>query len=566
MPSDMFCFQCEQTEGGTGCSTIGVCGKTPEVAHLQDLLIHFTKGISMYANRAAKLDASARDPVVDRFVLDAMFSTLTNVNFDEARFHDYLEQAMDIREKAKALWTTAAEAQGLEASELDGPATDALPTDHDARTEMGKHVGVAARRSVTDQNIFALQELSTYALKGASAYFCHAALLGATDPKISADLMELLDNLTQERTLDECLSDVLKTGELNLRVLDALDRGSSEKYGNPVPTQVSCVPVPGKAILVSGHDLTDMEGILAATAGTGINVYTHGELLPAHAFPGLKEKYPHLVGHYGSAWQNQQFEFRSFPGPIIMTTNCIIEPRRSYRYRIFTRHVTGWPGVTHLETDADYAKVVDSALKEDGFTEDDVADHVGPKSMTTGFHHSTVLALAPAVLEAINEGKLKRFFVIGGCDGSETERSYFTDLANATPAESVVLTLGCGKFRINNQKIAEETVPGTGLPRLLDVGQCNDAYSAIRIAAGLADALKTDVTKLPLSFGVSWFEQKAVAVLTTLLHLGMTDIRLGPNLPAFLTPDVLQVLVDKFGIKLPAEDARDDVEQMMKGH
>eukprot|EP01083_Nonionella_stella_P074995 203612_1 len=531
--SPMFCYQCEQTEGGTGCVEVGVCGKTPEVAGLQDLLVDRVKQISSAAVLARSQGKSSR--TIDRFVTLALFSTLTNVNFDENRFVEYLRQAAEIQDQADVLATgcNSGLAKSFDAYSLH---------------ENIEAVGVQDRRVGVDPNIFAVQELTMYGIKGLAAYCHHAEMLGAEDDAIYADIHELLASLTEVPSLDTAVSFAMKAGEVNLRVLAMLDEAHRKKFGEPSPTPVSMRPVPGKCILVSGHDIQYLSDLLEATKDTGINVYTHGELLSAHGYPKLRETYSHLAGHFGGPWQLQKLEFRSFPGPIIMTTNCLMEPRRSYKNRLFTMGPTAWPGVKHISGN-DFSDVIARANEEKGFSKmDEMYDDLTgalPASVTTGFGHTFVLGLADKILEAIKAGDIKRFYVIGGCDGSEAERSYFTELARSTPKESVILTMGCGKYRLNHLQLGEVA----GLPRVLDMGQCNDAYGAVKVAMGLAEALNTDIQHLPISYAVSWFEQKAVAILLTLLHLNVQNIHLGPKLPAFLTDDVLAVLVEKFGIK-----------------
>lgn len=550
----MFCFQCEQTENGTGCTVVGNCGKTPDVAALQDLLIHALKGLSMYAHRARLLGGVDHD--IDRFVPHVMFTTLTNVNFDPDRFVDYLREVEKMRDKAKALYEAKCKEAGKTPEKLSGPYVTWSfneRLDVDSLANKGKAVGVLARKKELGEDIAGLVELITYGLKGYAAYTDHARVLGRESDDVYAFFYEALDKLAQPNpALGDLLALALKVGEYNLKTLANLDSGNTGRFGNPTPTKVRTTPVKGKCIVVSGHDLPDLELVLKQTEGKGINVYTHGELLPAHGYPQLK-KYKHLVGNYGGAWQNQKSEFAEFPGAILMTTNCIIEPRKSYKGRIFTRSAVGWPGVKHLEGD-DLQTLIDAALEEEGFTEDSPAAYT-----TTGFGHNAVLGVAPAVIEAVKTGKIKHFFLIGGCDGAAGERNYFKEVALNTPKDSVILTLACGKYRFNKLEFGDIG----GIPRLLDVGQCNDAYGAVQIAVALAKAFNTDVNSLPLSFVVSWFEQKAVAVLLSLLYLGIKDIRLGPHLPAFVTPAALQILNQKFGLRPIGTNVQEDIKQML---
>lgn len=548
----MFCFQCEQTREGKGCKTIGVCGKTPEVAGLQDILIEACKGISAYATRAYDLGAP-NDRQLDNWVLGALFSTVTNVNFDADRFTmEFLSQADSMMIRARTMYEAACLRTGKKpqdlTSEVINPehlrlksSKDMSPSDFlDYVHQHAKELGVLAHKeSLANDDIASLHELILYGLKGTAAYCHHAEVLGQENDEIYKDFHKILDFLGSKRpkTIDELLGMALHVGQLNLKVMEILDKGATEKYGHPEPTKVRVTTIKGKCILVSGHDLKDLEEVLKQTEGKGINVYTHGELLPAHGYPQLK-KYKHLVGNYGSAWQMQKLEFAMFPGPILMTTNCIIEPRKSYKDRIFTRSVVGWPGVNHINN-FDFTPLIESALKHEGFKSDETAQYT-----TTGFGRNAVLGVADKIVDAVKAGKLKHFFLIGGCDGSEGERNYFKEMALNAPKDTAILTLACGKYRFNKFEFGDIE----GIPRLIDIGQCNDTYSAIQIASALAKAFGTTVNGLPLSFSVSWFEQKAVAVLLTLLSLGIKNIYLGPNLPAFVTPNVLNVLVEKFQI------------------
>eukprot|EP01059_Diplonema_ambulator_P022667 TRINITY_DN37_c0_g1_i2.p1 TRINITY_DN37_c0_g1~~TRINITY_DN37_c0_g1_i2.p1 ORF type:complete len:611 (+),score=257.56 TRINITY_DN37_c0_g1_i2:53-1834(+) len=533
----MFCYQCEQTNQGTGCDRIGMCGKRPRVAILQDLTVHIAKGISQYAHAARKLNPSASSPEIDRFVLDSLFATMTNVNNDRARFVTYVKEAVDMLEKAKALYKQAG---GTET--LKGPAEWSTTTfDEEVLSEMAEEVGVLNRALAYDEDTFSLIELITYGVKGMAAYAHHAMVQGKESDDIYAGIHMLLSEICDPNaSVATLLPLALKAGEINVGVMALLENAHISSYGVPTPKQVNTTPIPGKCILVSGHDIQDMFNILKQTEGTGINVYTHGELLPAHGYPEL-QKFPHFAGHYGGAWQKQRIDFNDFPGAIVMTTNCMIEPKSSYKKRIFTRQTVGWPGIPHI-TGNDYSEVIKCALACDGFKEG-APGKTGP--MTTGFGADAILANAETVVNAIKNGDIKHFYVIGGCDGRESSRSYFTDLAKAVPKDSVILTLGCGKFRFNTEDFGDIG----GVPRLLDVGQCNDAYGAVRVALALKDALGvSSVNDLPISFGVSWFEQKAVAVLLSLLYLDVKNIHLGPRLPAFVTPNVLDVLVKTYGI------------------
>jgi len=545
----MFCYQCEQTAKGTGCTARGVCGKDPETAALQDLLVYATKGLSMYAHRAREL--GVRDREIDVFTIEALFSTVTNVNFDPERLRGLLVRAVELRDKAKRLYEDACKEAGGTPETLTGPADWTPAGDLAGLVEQGEAVSIAVRKETLGEDMTGLQELLTYGLKGMAAYADHAQILGQEDDAVYAFFHEALNSLTEAHTVEEMTGMVLRCGEVNLRVMELLDEANTGAYGQPVPTPVRIEPVKGKAILVSGHDLKDLEALLEQTEGKGINVYTHGEMLPAHGYPELK-KYEHLVGNYGGAWQDQRKEFDAFPGAILMTTNCIQNPREAYKGRIFTTGLVAWPGVVHI-SDGNFAPVIEAALGADGFEED------GPdQSILVGFGHDAVLGVADKVIEAVQSGAIKHFFLIGGCDGARTGRNYYTELAQAVPQDSVILTLACGKYRFNKLDFGEIG----GIPRLLDIGQCNDAYSAIQIAVALANAFDTDVNSLPLSLVLSWYEQKAVCILLTLLHLGIRNMRLGPSLPAFVTPPVLNVLVENFNIA-PISTVQEDLQAML---
>jgi len=550
----MFCYQCEQTAKGTGCTTSGACGKDARTSDLQDLLIYAVMGISMYAHRAREI--GAKDKAIDRFTIEALFSTVTNVNFDTERLAALIKEAAVVRDNAKKLYEGACscEGSGRKTEVLDGPAVWLAREGLENLLKQARSVGIEAMAKAHGADITGLENLLIYGLKGVAAYADHAMILGKEDDDVYAFFHEALDFLAKkDPSVDKLLGMCLKCGEVNLKVMELLDSANTGAYGNPVPTSVRTEPVKGKAILVSGHDLKDLDALLKQTEGKGINIYTHGEMLPAHGYPELK-KYKHLAGNYGGAWQDQQKEFESFPGAILMTTNCIQKPRNSYSGRIFTSGLVAWPGVTHIKN-RDYTPVVKAALSAEGFTED------GPgKTITVGFGHNAVLGVADKVIDAVKAGKIRHFFLIGGCDGAKSGRNYYTEFAQAVPNDCVILTLACGKYRFNKLDFGDIG----GIPRLLDCGQCNDAYSAIKIAVALAGAFKTDVNSLPLSLILSWYEQKAVCILLTLLHLGIRNIRLGPSLPAFVTPPVLKVLVDKFNI-MPISSAREDLEAILKG-
>jgi hydroxylamine reductase len=547
----MYCFQCEQTAKGTGCSVAGVCGKNAQTASLQDLLVHATKGISMYAHRAAEL--GKRDPEIDVFVAEALFTTVTNVDFDPLRLQETLRKASKIRDKAKLLYEKACVEIDKAPEVLSGPAAWDLVDDLDGMIEQGDAVSILGRRVLIGEDRSGLQELILYGLKGTASYLDHAQVLGKDDPELYLTLHETLDFLTQEDpALDDLVGWALKVGELNLKVMALLDAANTDAYGHPEPTAVRITPVKGKAILVSGHDLKDLEMLLKQTEGKGINVYTHGEMLPCLAYPGLK-KYKHLVGNYGGAWQDQRKEFEAFPGSILMTTNCIQKPKEEYQARIFTTGLVAWPDVTHIGSDKDFSIVIEAALAAPGFVNDEPE-----KTIMIGFARNAVLGVADKVIEAVKGGAIRHFFLVGGCDGAKPGRNYYTDFAQQVPDDCVILTLACGKFRFNKLEFGDIG----GIPRLLDVGQCNDAYSAIQIALALAEAFDCEVNELPLSMILSWYEQKAVTILLTLLYLGIKDIRLGPTLPAFVTPAVLQVLVDNFNI-MPITTPEEDLKTIL---
>ena len=548
---DMFCYQCEQTAKGTGCTAQGVCGKDPQTAALQDLLVYALKDVARYAYSACQLGARDRD--IDVFTVEAFFSTLTNVNFDPAGFQEFLKQAAKTKEKARGLYENAAKSAGKSPQTFTCPVTWWERTDDLAElVRKGQAVSVQNRIGKLGEDAAGLQELITYGLKGAAAYLDHARILGKENDGVYASLYEMLDYLSDEPTdAAELLQRALKCGEINLKSMELLDSANTGAYGHPEPTKVRVTPVKGKCIVVSGHDLKDLDELLKQTRGKGIDVYTHGEMLPCNAYPALK-KYKHLVGNYGGAWQEQRKEFDEFPGAILMTTNCLQKPKDSYRNRIFTSGVVGWPGVVHI-SDRDFTPVINAALAQPGFAGDAPEEFI-----TVGFARNTVLGVADKVVQLVKDGKIRRFFLIGGCDGAKPGRNYYTEFAQKVPADCVILTLACGKYRFNKLRFGAID----GIPRLLDCGQCNDAYSAIQIAVALAKVFNCGVNDLPLSLVLSWFEQKAVAILLTLLYLGVRNIRIGPSLPAFVRPAALNILVDKFNIK-PIGDVDKDLAEML---
>ncbi|MFH0800846.1 MAG: hydroxylamine reductase [bacterium] len=546
----MFCFQCEQTAQGSGCTVAGVCGKSPEAAFLQDALLYAVKGISMYAARAGK--AGMRNRETDVFVIEALFSTITNVNFDPEALRGRIITAGQMKEKARLLYEEALKKEGRTPEALPEPASWIVPQTMEELLEKGKAVNAATRFPALGEAIAGLQEMVLYGLKGMAAYADHAQILGVEDEGVYLFFHQALSRLAENpSSADELLGLALRVGEMNIRVMELLDRANTGAYGAPVPTAVRITPRSGKAILVSGHDLKDLEELLKQTEGRGINVYTHGEMLPAHGYPALK-KYSHLAGNYGSAWQNQREEFDRFPGSILMTTNCIQKPKNSYMGRIFTCGLVRYPGVTHIEN-RNFKQVIEAALQAEGFPQDEAE-----KTILVGFGHGAVLGVADKVVEAVKSGAIRHFFLIGGCDGAKPGRNYYTEFAQMVPKDSVILTLACGKYRFNTMDF------GTigGLPRLLDIGQCNDAYSAIKIASALAGVFHTDVNGLPLSLILSWYEQKAVVILLSLLSLGIKNIRLGPSLPAFIKPAVYEILREKFNI-MPISTPKEDLEAIL---
>lgn len=535
----MFCVQCEQTirtPAGNGCSYAqGMCGKTAETSDLQDLLIAALQGLSAWALQARALGIIDHD--VDSFSPRAFFSTLTNVNFDSERIIGYARDTIALRD------SLAVRCRLLDASvQVDHPLAQLQLAGNDmpALLQQAAQFALNKDKAEVGDDIHGLRMLCLYGLKGAAAYMEHAHVLGQFDNQIYADYHAFMAWLgTQPSDLDTLLNNSMAIGKMNFSVMAILDRGETSAFGDPQPTTVNVRPVAGKAILISGHDLKDLRLLLEQTAGTGINVYTHGEMLPAHGYPELK-KFPHLVGNYGSGWQNQQTEFAKFPGSIVMTSNCIIDPNVGhYGDRIWTRSIVGWPGVNHLEGD-DFSTVIAQAQQLAGFPYSEIEQLI-----TVGFGRQVLLSAADTVVDLVVQKKLRHVFLVGGCDGSRDERSYFTDFARSVPQDCLIMTLGCGKYRFN--KLDFGTLEG--LPRLLDVGQCNDAYSAVMLAVKLAEKVGGTVNDLPLSLVLSWFEQKAIVILLTLLSLGVKNIVTGPSAPAFLTDNLLAVLNDKFGLR-----------------
>ncbi len=535
----MFCNQCEQTAKGTGCTQLGVCGKQPDVSALQDLLIYACQGLSVVAHEAAK--KGIQDKETDLFLYKAVFSTLTNVNFDAGRFPALINKAVELR-------TCMIARAGALGAISDCPCLKFTPAgDLAGLVKQGEEHPITALDPNAD--IASLKQTVIYGIKGVAAYADHAALLGQYDPSVAAYIYEAFAAvLRTDLDLGAWVDLAMRCGKANLKAMELLDAGNTGTYGHPTPTAVPIGHRKGKCILVSGHDLKDLETLLKQTEGKGIDIYTHGEMLPTHSYPKLKA-YKHFYGHYGTAWQNQIKEFAEFPGAVLMTTNCIQKPAQSYLANIFTTGLVGWPGAVHVGNE-DFSAVIKKALELPGFTDD-----VDRGTVNVGFARNTVMSVAPTVIEAVKAGKIRHFFLVGGCDGAKPGRNYYTEFVEKAPKDTIILTLACGKFRFFDKQLGDIG----GIPRLLDVGQCNDAYSAIQIAVALAGAFNCGVNDLPLSLILSWYEQKAVAILLTLLSLGIKNIRLGPSLPAFITPNVLAFLVENFSIKpitTPDEDLK----------
>lgn len=538
----MFCNQCEQTTRGDVCHQWGACGKSPEVDALQDLLVHCLRGLSQIALQAKSLGINTRD--TDEFTCEMLFSTLTNVNFTTSDFIAFVNRAIAVRESLKLKIQALGNKVVVSTINSFNPAISL--TD---QIQQGKNLEFEfISQSANNVDIFSLKLTVLYGLKGLAAYAFHALELNQHDESLYTFCHEVLANLDdQDKTLQDWLNLALKVGEMNLKAMQLLDAGNTETFGHPTPTPVNLGHIKGKAILVSGHDLLALKAILEATAGTEIKVYTHGELLPAHGYPKLKAKYPHLYGHYGTAWQNQTHEFEHFPGAIAMTTNCLVPPHETYKNKVFTLGPVGYPGLQHLSI-SDVSPIINKALELPGFT-----DEENKGIVTTGFARNAVLGVAETVIDAVKSGDIKHFFLVGGCDGAKPGRNYYSDLVEQVPNDCVVLTLGCGKFRFFDKQLGDIG----GIPRLLDVGQCNDAYSAIQIAVALANAFEVGVNELPLSMIISWYEQKAIAVLLTLLHLGIQNIRIGPTLPAFLSANVIKLLSETYHLQLITTPEKD---------
>ncbi len=536
MEQQMFCYQCEQTAGCSGCvGNIGVCGKSADVANLQDKLTGALIGLARATEGKTTGEQGLRAETF-RMITEGLFATITNVSFDA----EAIQNMIDKVEKEKNRLSPGCGACGTPCGKTNDYTLDNLWQ--------------------AEEDIRSLKSLILFGIRGMAAYAYHALMLGYTDEEINLFFCEALYKIGYEETKEELLHTVLRVGEINLKCMALLDRANTESYGTPEPATVPLCVEKGPFIVVTGHDLKDLKMLLEQTEGKGVNIYTHGEMLPAHAYPELK-KYKHLKGNYGTAWQNQQKEFDGLPGALLFTTNCLMPPKDSYRDRVFTTEVVAFPGCVHIEEmpdgSKDFSPVIEKALALGGFAETmEFTGINGGKEVTTGFSHAAILSHADTVVEAVREGKIRHFFLVAGCDGAKPGRNYYTEFVKQTPEDSIVLTLACGKFRFNDLALGEIG----GLPRLMDMGQCNDAYGAIRVAVSLAEAFGCTVNELPLSFVLSWYEQKAVCILLTLLHLGIKNIRLGPSLPAFLSPNILQFLVENYGIgpiTTPEEDLRE---------
>lgn len=527
----MFCFQCEQTAGCTGCTgNTGVCGKKADTAQLQDELTGALIGLARAVD-----DISAVSKKTWQTIIEGLFTTITNVSFDNAAIEDMIQKV-----------------RAEKASLAGGCNKCQSPCGRTAEYDMQQLWNA-------DEDIRSLKSLILFGIRGMAAYAYHAYVLNFEDPEVNQFFCEALFKIGYSEDIDELLPTVLKVGEINLKCMALLDKANTQTYGTPEPTDVTLTVEKGPFIVVTGHDLKDLQLLLEQTNGKGINIYTHGEMLPAHAYPLLK-KFPHLKGNFGTAWQNQQKEFDHIPAPILYTTNCLMPPKSSYIDRVFTTEVVAFPGTVHIDEQKDFTPVIEKALELGGYKEDQIFTGInGGTQVTTGFGHSAILSHADTVIEAVKSGAIRHFFLVAGCDGAKPGRNYYTEFVKQTPSDSIVLTLACGKFRFNDLNLGEIG----GLPRLMDMGQCNDAYGAIQVAIALADAFGCSVNELPLSFVLSWYEQKAVCILLTLLHLDIKNIRLGPSLPAFLSPNILNFLVENYGIA-PITTPEEDIKVLLK--
>ena len=548
MDQKMFCYQCEQTAGCAGCTgSTGVCGKTAETARLQDQLVGAMIGLA----RAAEGVDCPGDRVY-RTVIEGLFTTLTNVSFDDDAIRAQIEKTH--REKERLLAAPVKKSAGPreKAAGESGAAENAACAAASVQDTDDYNLGLLWDM---DPDIRSLKSLILFGLKGMAAYAYHALMLGASDETVNQFFLTGLREIAKDGTVESLLPTVLKVGEVNLTCMAMLDAANTGTYGTPIPVSVPLVVERGPFIVVTGHDLKDLELLLKQTEGKGVNIYTHGEMLPAHAYPGLR-KYPQLKGNFGTAWQNQQKEFADIPAPILFTTNCLMPPKKSYADRVFTTEVVAYPGMVHIDDEKDFTPVIEKALELGGYQEDRQFTGInGGTQVMTGFGHGTILSMADQVIDAVKSGAIRHFFLVAGCDGAKPGRNYYTEFVKQTPADSIILTLACGKFRFNDLDLGNIG----GLPRIMDMGQCNDAYGAIKVAVALAEAFGCEVNELPLSFVLSWYEQKAVCILLTLLHLGIRNIRLGPSLPAFLSPNILDFLVENYGIgpvTTPEEDLK----------
>ena len=548
MDQKMFCYQCEQTAGCAGCTgSTGVCGKTAETARLQDQLVGAMIGLA----RAAEGVECPGDRVY-RTVIEGLFTTLTNVSFDDDAIRAQIEKTH--REKERLLAAPVKKSAGPREKAVgeSGAAENAACAAAGVQDTDDYNLGLLWDM---DPDIRSLKSLILFGLKGMAAYAYHALMLGASDETVNQFFLTGLREIAKDGTVESLLPTVLKVGEVNLTCMAMLDAANTGTYGTPIPVSVPLVVERGPFIVVTGHDLKDLELLLKQTEGKGVNIYTHGEMLPAHAYPELR-KYPQLKGNFGTAWQNQQKEFADIPAPILFTTNCLMPPKKSYADRVFTTEVVAYPGMVHIDDEKDFTPVIEKALELGGYQEDRQFTGInGGTQVMTGFGHGTILSMADQVIDAVKSGVIRHFFLVAGCDGAKPGRNYYTEFVKQTPADSIVLTLACGKFRFNDLDLGNIG----GLPRIMDMGQCNDAYGAIKVAAALAEAFGCEVNELPLSFVLSWYEQKAVCILLTLLHLGIRNIRLGPSLPAFLSPNILNFLVENYGIgpvTTPEEDLK----------
>ena len=548
MDQKMFCYQCEQTAGCAGCTgSTGVCGKTAETARLQDQLVGAMIGLA----RAAEGVECPGDRVY-RTVIEGLFTTLTNVSFDDDAIRAQIEKTH--REKERLLAAPVKKSAGSreKAAGESGAAENAACAAASVQDTDDYNLGLLWDM---DPDIRSLKSLILFGLKGMAAYAYHALMLGASDETVNQFFLTGLREIAKDGTVESLLPTVLKVGEVNLTCMAMLDAANTGTYGTPIPVSVPLMVERGPFIVVTGHDLKDLELLLKQTEGKGVNIYTHGEMLPAHAYPELR-KYPQLKGNFGTAWQNQQKEFADIPAPILFTTNCLMPPKKSYADRVFTTEVVAYPGMVHIDDEKDFTPVIEKALKLGGYQEDRQFTGInGGTQVMTGFGHGTILSVADQVIDAVKSGAIRHFFLVAGCDGAKPGRNYYTEFVKQTPADSIVLTLACGKFRFNDLDLGNIG----GLPRIMDMGQCNDAYGAIKVAMALAEAFGCEVNELPLSFVLSWYEQKAVCILLTLLHLGIRNIRLGPSLPAFLSPNILNFLVENYGIgpvTTPEEDLK----------